>query len=455
MQVSAASGCNRRDGILRACLGASRGPILRLGLAVIPVVLATLPFPAAALGIGAPTIPTGPGTSAPFGVAKGSTPAPKGPQAVAQAVAQAPAEKPVSPPKPPLPRQEVTSAPVVKAPTPTNVPKPALPKAVTPPAGGGRPVDSVATIVKEPVRKVDAVTADPVGTTTKVVQDVQKDASNLVGLIGGGGTPAPPDPVGTTTKVVQDVQKDASNLAGLIGGGGPGADLPQASPSSEPDQLSNLTGIVRADVTIIGTPVRLVDGAVGAVEQAASVWKSPACTCTGAGGSTQSPFAASSFEPRQPPPGAHSGAALPGGGTPSAVGPGPDLGPPGWDGEISDTAQGAGVIPGGDRSSPASRNSASGLSPLASRSLAGTRPGIVSPALQRSGGTFPPIPTVPPMPKVPAMGTGSVSTSLLFGLASALAVVLALLAAQSGFSRRLALEGGRPVGFARLLERPG
>jgi hypothetical protein len=455
---------------LKACMVAGRRSILRLRLAVVPAVLTTLALPAAALGNGALPGATVPDTSALVGAATTLVPEPTAPQ-----TAEALAEKPVSPPEPPaLPPPDVTSAPVVKAPTPVNAPEPAPPNAVTPQAGSGGPVDSVANVVKEPVRKVDAVAADPVGTTTKVVQDVQKDASNLAGLIGGGGPPAPPDLVGTTTYVVQDVQKDASNLTGLIGGGGPlvppdlvgtatnvvqdvqkdasnltgligdggpGTGVPQLSPTSEllpaSDLLSNLIGIVYADATILEPPVRPIDGAV---EQTASVWKSP-----------QSPFPASSFEPRQPPPGAPSGGSLPGGGSPSAVG----SGPPAWDAAVSDSAQGTGAIPAGDRSPPAGRNSAGGGSSVSSRSLAGVHGGIVSPALERSGGTFPPMPSIPPMPKLPAMGSGAVSTSLLFGLASALAVMLALAAARSGSSRRFALGGERPVGFARLLEQPG
>ena len=362
---------------LKACLGTGPGSCLRLRLAVIPVVLATLALPAAALGNGALSAATVPRTPALVGAAKGSIPESKAPQAAAQALAV----KPVSPPAPPAPpRQDVTSAPVVKAPSPVSAPEPAQPKAVTPTAGGDLPVDSVAKIVKEPIRKVGAVTADPVGTTTKVVQDVQKDVSNLAGLTGGGGPPAPLDPVGTTTKVVQDVQKDVSNLAGLTGGGGPPAplgpvgtttrvvqdvqkdvsnlagltggggppaplglmgtttkivqdvqkdvsnltgliggggppeaDLLQLAPSTQlppsSDLLSNLAGVVHGGATILGTPVHPLDVAV---EQTASVPETP-----------QSPFAASSFEPQQPPPGAHSGGSLPGGGSPSGVGPVP------------------------------------------------------------------------------------------------------------------------------------
>ncbi len=396
---------------LKACMGTGRDSALRLRLAVVPAVLATLVLPAAALGYGELPGATVPGTPALDTAATSSIPEPNAPQAAPEA----PAEKPPSPPEPPaLPRPDVTSAPVVEAPTPVSTPQPAPPKAVTPPGGGDQPVDSVAKIVKESVHEVGAVTADPVGTTTKVVQDVQKDASNLAGLIGGGGPP--------------------------------GADVLPLSPSSEllPSSglLSNLTGIVYGGATILGTPMHPVDGVL---EQAAPVQKSP-----------QSPFAASSFEPPPPPPGAHSGGSIAGGGSPSAVGPGPGSGPTGWDAATSDTAHGTGAIPiSGDHSSPAGRDSAGGRSSVSSRSLAGVHAGIASPAIEGSGDSFLPLPKIPPMPKLPAMGSGAVSTSLLFGLASALAVMLALVAARSGVSRRLALEGGRPVGFARLLERPG
>jgi hypothetical protein len=481
---------------LKACLGTGPGSFLRLRLAVIPAVLATLALPAAALGNGTLSAATAPGTPALVGAAKSAIPELKAPQAAPQkpkapqAAAQAPAEKPASPPEPPAPpRQDVTSAPVVKAPGPVNAPEPAQSKALTPSAGGGLPVDSVAMIVKDSVPKVDAVTADPVGTTTKVVQDVQKDVSNtgligggggtggggtlppldlagtttkvvqtvqkdvsnVAGLIGGGGTGGggnlpPLDLVGTTTTLVQNVQKDVSNLAGLIGGGGlPGAAVPLLSPSSElapsSDLLSNLAGVVYGGATILGTPVRSLEGAV---KQIASVPET-----------APSLFAASSFEPRKLPPGEHSGGSLSGGGSPSGAGPALGSAPPAWDGAIGDPTPGIAPIPAGDRSPPAGRNSAAVPSSLSSSSLAGIHGGIVSPPLERSGGTFPPLPTIPPMPTLPAMTSGAVSTSLAFGLASVLAVLLAFAAARSGFSRRLALEGGRPVGFARLLERPG
>ena len=112
-------------------------------------------------------------------------------------------------------------------------------------------------------------------------------------------------------------------------------------------------------------------------------------------------------------------------------------------------------MPARGRSAPAGRDSVAIPSSLSPSSLAGIHAGIGSPPLERSGGTFPPMPTVPPMPTLPAMGSGAVSSSLVSGLAYVLAVLLAFAAARSGFSRRLALEGGRPVGFARLLERPG
>jgi hypothetical protein len=78
-----------------------------------------------------------------------------------------------------------------------------------------------------------------------------------------------------------------------------------------------------------------------------------------------------------------------------------------------------------------------------------------SSAVDRAGAPFPKLPGTPPQPERPALGGMSFSTLLSFGSFAALAVMLASIAARSGFIRRLALPRRRSVGFALLLERPG
>ena len=78
-----------------------------------------------------------------------------------------------------------------------------------------------------------------------------------------------------------------------------------------------------------------------------------------------------------------------------------------------------------------------------------------SSAVDRAGAPFPKLPRTPPQPELPALSGMSFSTLLSFGSFAAVAVMLASIAARSGFIRRLALARGRPVGFALLLERPG
>jgi hypothetical protein len=81
--------------------------------------------------------------------------------------------------------------------------------------------------------------------------------------------------------------------------------------------------------------------------------------------------------------------------------------------------------------------------------------GARSTVIGGADGSVPPLPNAPPAPKLPALGGGASSIFLLFGSILSLAVLLAASSAQFHTLRRFAVEGGGPVGFAALLERPG
>jgi hypothetical protein len=91
---------------------------------------------------------------------------------------------------------------------------------------------------------------------------------------------------------------------------------------------------------------------------------------------------------------------------------------------------------------------------IASGSVLGLLSGVTA-AGESAGSPVPPTPNAPPVPQLPALGGGATSSFLLFGSIAALAVLLAVSFAQLRVFRRFAVEGGGPVGFALLLERPG
>lgn len=335
-------------------------------------------------------------------------------------------------------------------------------------------------------------------TAPKVVDAVQKDVSTIAGAVAGGGGPlasgvpdkplanlvgAPADatktlidtaamltedPVGTAPALVDAVQKDASTVVGIVAGGG------------TPDLGGAITYVNQAldpVIAILKDPVRLISATVQQPPPASAglldllapgsqpplvsgVTPSLGAPISESSLSRQLPFAGSSPGPGQPPPGAHAG------GAESAAANRPADAPPARfsagllpseqviaRGFVADPKQSGATARGA--TSGAGTMSVDGIS-LSIRSLPLLGVGSGSPSVvDRAGAPFPKLPGTPPQPELPALGSMSFSTFLSFGSFAALAVMLASIAARSGLIRRRALARGRPVGFALLLERPG
>jgi hypothetical protein len=388
--------------------------------------------------------------------------------------------------------------------TGSNSPPLEQPSAQTPSGVGGKAVTDLSnaagqTTGAEPQPKADPAPVAPApkaltpltSKAPKVVDAVQKDVSTTVAgaVAGGGGPPAsgvpdkPPanlggapadaiktltntaamltqDPVGTAPALVDGVQKDASTVVGIVAGGGTPPGVPGGG--GLPGLGGAITYMSQAldpVIAILKDPVRLVSATVQQLLPAstglldlAAPWSQPplvsGLTSSLAAPigpisesplSGQLPFAGSSPGPGQPPPGAHAGL-LP---SEQVIARGL-LTDPRYSGA---TARGA--------TSGAGTMRVDGMSlSIRSLRLLGVGSGSSS-AVDRTGTPFPKLPGTPPQPKLPALGGMSFSTLLSFGSFAALAVLLASIAARSGFIRRLALARGRPVGFALLLERPG
>ena len=277
------------------------------------------------------------------------------------------------------------------------------------------------------------LTQDPVGAAPALVDAVKKDVSTVAGIVAGGGTPPAP---------------------GVPGGGGlPGLGGVTTYVSQALDPV----------IAILKDPVRLVSatvqqpplastGLLGPVRTDRAGQRKPVVQTTSLRGFVARPRAAAAGCKR---------------GRSRASRSGPSSGrsactllrrpPP------ERTSHRSGLrgqshtfrnhrsrrhITGGDHE----RRRHLALDPLAAapgcrlRQLFSRRPG---------GAPSPKLPGTPPQPERPALGGMSFSTLLSLGSFAALAVMLASIAARSGFIRRLALPRGRPVGFALLLERPG
>ena len=315
-----------------------------------------------------------------------------------------------------------------------------------PPANMGAPADATKTLTDTAAM----LTQDPVGTAPALVDAVQKDVSTVVGIVAGGGTPPAPgvpgggglaglggaityvsqalDPVIAILKdpvrlVSATVQQPPLASTGLL-------DLP--APGSQPPLVSGVTSSLGAPIVPIS--------------------ESPL--------SRQLPFAGSSPGPGQPPPGAHAGGA-----EPAAANRPSDAPPAHFSAGLLPSEQviARGFVANPTYSGATGRAATSGAGTMSvdgislsirSQPLLGVGSGSSS-AVDRAGAQFPKLPGTPPQPERPALGGMSFSTLLSFGSFAALAVMLASIAARSGFIRRLAFPGGRPVGFALLLERPG
>ncbi len=269
------------------------------------------------------------------------------------------------------------------------------------------------------------LTQDPVGAAPALVDAVQKDVSTVVGIVAGGGAPPPP---------------------GVPGGGG----------------LASLGGVITyvsqaldPVIAILEDPVRLVSATVqqpplaptGLLDLFAPVSQAPLVSGRHIvarridrerWAKARCPDTAN--RPADAPPARFSAGLLP---SERVIARGVVASPT----DPGATARGA--------TSGAGTMSVDGIS-LSIRSLpllgVGSRSSSV---VDRSGVPSPELPGTPPQPELPALGGISFSTLLSFGSFAALAVMLASIAARSGFIRRLALPRGRPVGFALLLERPG
>lgn len=352
-------------------------------------------------------------------------------------------------------------------------------------------------------------------TAPKVVDAVQKDASTIAGAVPGGGGPRasgvpdkPPtnlggapadaiktvtdtaavltqDPVGTAPAIADAVQKDVSTVIGIVAGGG----TPPAPGVPGGGGLPGLGGVIThvsqaldPVIAILKDPVRLISATVQQLPPATtgllglpapgsqlplvsgvtSSLAAPIVPISESTVSRQLPFAGSSPGPGQPPPGANAGGAEP------ATADRPSDAPPARLSAGLLPSEREQVITRGFAANPAhsgatARGATSGAGTMSvddmslsirSLPLLGVGSGRSS-AVDRAGAQFPKLPGAPPQPDRPALGGLSFSTLLSFGSFAALAVMLASIAARSGFIRRLALPRGRPVGFALLLERPG
>jgi hypothetical protein len=308
----------------------------------------------------------------------------------------------------------------------------------------------------------------------KVVDAVQKDASTIAGAVAGGGGPP-------ASGLVDAVQKDVSTVIGIVESGGtppvpgvPGGGLPGLG-----GVITYVSQALDPVIAILKDPVRLVSATVqqpplastGLLDLSAPWSQAPLVSgVTSSLGapivpisegplSGQLPFAGSSPGPGQPPPGANAGGAEPAGADRPSDAP-PARFSAGLLSSEQVIARGfvanpthSGAIARG-ATSGAGTTSVDGISlSIRSLPLLGVGSGSSS-ALDRAGAPFPKLPGTPPQPERPALG-GMSLTLLSFGSFAALAVMLASIAARSGFIRCLALARRRPVGFAVLLERPG
>jgi hypothetical protein len=175
--------------------------------------------------------------------------------------------------------------------------------------------------------------------------------------------------------------------------------------------------------------------------------------------SRQLRFAGSSPGPGQPPPAAQAGGA-----EPAAANRPADVPPARFSARLPNEQVIARAFVANPRYSRATvRGAVSGAGTMSVDGISLSIPWLAllgvgsgsSSAVDRAGAPFPKLPGTPPQPELPALGGMPFSTSLWFGSFAALAVMLASIAARSGFIRRRALARVRPVGFALLLERPG
>jgi hypothetical protein len=308
----------------------------------------------------------------------------------------------------------------------------------------GVPADATKTLTDTAAMLTQA------GATPALVDAVQKDVSTVVGIVAGGGTPPAP---------------------GVPGGGG----LPGLG-----GVITYVSQALDPVIAILKDPVRLVSATVqqpplastGLLDLSAPWSQAPlVSSVTSSLGapivpisegplSRQLPFAGSSPGPGQPPPGANAGGA-----EPAAADRPSDAPPARFSAGLLPSEQviARGFVANPTHSGATARGATSGAGTmsvdgisLSIRSL--PRLGVGSgnsSAVDRAGAPFPKLPGTPPQPERPALGGMSFSTLLSFGSFAALAVMLASIAARSGFIRRLALPRRRSVGFALLLERPG
>jgi hypothetical protein len=347
-----------------------------------------------------------------------------------------------------------------------------------------------------PVARAPKAVTSLTSTAPKVVDAVQKDASTIAGAGAGGGAPADAtgtltdtaamltqDPVGTAPALVDAVQKDVSTVVGIVAGGG----TPPAPGVPGGGGLLGLGGAITyvnqaldPVIAILKDPVRPVSATVqqllpastGLLDLSApgsqppivsgvtSSLGAPIVPISESPLSRQLRFAGSSPGPGQPLPGAHTGGAEP------AAANRPSDAPPArfFAGLLpSEQVIARGFVANPTHSGATARRATSGAGTMSvdgislsirSLPLLGVGSGSSS-AGDRSGAPFPKLPGAPPQPELPALGGMSSSTLLSFGSFTAVAVMLASIAARSGFIRRLALARRRPVGFALLLERPG
>ena len=309
---------------------------------------------------------------------------------------------------------------------------------------GARRADATKTVTDTAAM----LTQDPVGTAPALVDAAQKDLSTVVGIVAGDGTPPAPGVPG------------GGGLAGLGGA------------------ITYVNQALDPVIAILKDPVQLVSATVQQPPALAGLLDLPALgsqpsLVSGVTSSLGAPIApisesplsgqlrlGSSPGPGQPPPGAQAGGA-----EPAAANRTLDAPPAHFSAGLLSSEQ---VIARGFMANPtysgatgraatsgAGTMSVDGISlSIRSEPLLGVGSGSSS-AVDRGGAPLPKLPGTPPQPELPALGSMSFSTLLSLGSFAALAVILASIAACSGFTRRLALAGGRPVGFALLLERPG
>ena len=292
-------------------------------------------------------------------------------------------------------------------------------------------------------------------TVSKVVGTVDTEARTVTSTLGGavGGAPAPPNPSVEPARLVPQLLTDSgpaqelgdalTELVPPPGGGG--------GPSSTPGGNGLLSGAIDAVERLVppllaapDLPLSPAGSAIGsapapeALERAIS---RAGTNAPGPGGTSGGPPVGTPAPTAGPP------AVSAGGPTPAFPRlPAPPAGAPA--GRFAANAGNAASYASGAQDGSA----------LSSGTLISSRPyhpGARSTDPERPAGSIPRMPPSPEAPLLPALAVGFASSSLFFGSLAALAVLLAGLATRFGSARRIRFVGGRPGGFALLLERPG